>query len=155
MLIHPDDGVVEREVRIAARPETIFPFFTDPEKMIRWQCSEATVDPRPGGVYRGCITGQLIFSGTYLAIEPPHRVVFTFGWEGEGQFVPSGSSTVEVTLTADGDHTVVRLRHSGLPSEARKQHGEGWEHYLRRLVEIGEGRDPGPDPMVTVAQAAV
>ena len=28
--------VVEREVRIAARPETVFEFFTDPEKMVLW-----------------------------------------------------------------------------------------------------------------------
>ncbi len=38
---------VEKEVRIAARPETIFPFFTDPEQMVRWKGTSATRDPRP------------------------------------------------------------------------------------------------------------
>ena len=30
-------GVVQQEVLIAAEPETVFAFFTDPDKMIQWQ----------------------------------------------------------------------------------------------------------------------
>ena len=41
--------VVEREVRIAARPETVFDFFIDPEKMRQWK-GRAELDPQPGGV---------------------------------------------------------------------------------------------------------
>ena len=44
--------VVEREVRIAARPETVFEFFTDPDKMVLWKGREADLDPQPGGIYR-------------------------------------------------------------------------------------------------------
>ena len=33
--------VVEREVRIAARPEIVFGFFTDPATMIRWKGTDA------------------------------------------------------------------------------------------------------------------
>ena len=46
-----ETDVVEREVRIAARPETVFAFFTDPVKMLRWKGISATLDPRPGGIY--------------------------------------------------------------------------------------------------------
>ena len=42
----------EHEVRIAATPETVFGFFTDPEKMTRWKGTTAKLDPRPGGIYR-------------------------------------------------------------------------------------------------------
>jgi uncharacterized protein YndB with AHSA1/START domain len=42
--------VVDREVRIAARPETVFEFFVDPQKMIQWKGRKADLDPRPGGV---------------------------------------------------------------------------------------------------------
>ncbi len=35
MVIRGETDAVQREVRIAARQETIFPFFTDPEKMMR------------------------------------------------------------------------------------------------------------------------
>jgi uncharacterized protein YndB with AHSA1/START domain len=43
--------VVEREVRIAARPETVFEFFTDPDKHLLWMGRRAELDPRPGGIY--------------------------------------------------------------------------------------------------------
>lgn len=62
--------------------------------------------------------------------------------------VPPGSTTVEVTLTAEGDETVVRLVHLGLPAEpVRDDHAMGWRHYLARLATVASGNDPGPDPM--------
>ena len=39
------------ETRIAATPETVFAFFVDPNKMVRWMGSRAEADPRPGGLY--------------------------------------------------------------------------------------------------------
>ncbi|MBI3455682.1 MAG: DUF4242 domain-containing protein [Candidatus Rokubacteria bacterium] len=44
----PNEGnPVECEVRIAARPETVFAFFTDPAKMTRWKGLRATLDDHP------------------------------------------------------------------------------------------------------------
>jgi uncharacterized protein YndB with AHSA1/START domain len=51
-----------------------------------------------------------------VAVEPDRRIVFTWGYEGDGQAVPAGSSTVEITLEPVADGTEVRLRHSGLPA---------------------------------------
>ena len=31
-----DDGVVEVSVHIAASPETVFPYFTDPSRYVQW-----------------------------------------------------------------------------------------------------------------------
>ena len=73
--------------------------------------------------------------------------MFTWGWEGEGAAVPPGSSTVEVTLEPDGDQTIVRLRHFGLPADEMAGHSKGWDHYMPRLVLAASGVDPGPDPM--------
>ena len=42
--------------------------------------------------------------------------MFTWGWVGN-EYLPPGSTTVEVTLITDGDATVVRLVHKGLPTE--------------------------------------
>jgi uncharacterized protein YndB with AHSA1/START domain len=137
---------VEREVRIDAPPEVIFKFFVDPEQMIRWKGVEATLDPRPGGIYRVNVTGADIVRGEYVEVSPNERVVFTWGWEGEGNPVPSGSSTVEITLVPDGATTLVRLRHHGLPGGPEDRHAEGWEHYLARLAAAAAGRDAGPDP---------
>ncbi len=140
------DAAVERELRIAARPEIVFSYFTDPEKLRRWKGVEAELDPRPGGIYRVNVTGGDVARGEYVAVEPPRRIVFTWGWEGEGQAVPPGSSTVEVTFEPDGDGTLLRLRHSGLDAAQREAHSVGWEHYLPRLALAAAGADPGPDP---------
>jgi uncharacterized protein YndB with AHSA1/START domain len=71
--------------------------------------------------------------------------VFTWGWEGSTT-VPPGSSRVEVTLTPDGDGTILRLVHSGLPhAESILDHTQGWERYLDRLGTVAAGGDPGAD----------
>ena len=139
--------MIERELRIDANPETVFEFFTNPEKMVRWKGRAATLDPRPGGVYRIEMNAETIVAGEYVEVDPPHRVVFTWGWEGGYASTPPGSSTVEITLTPDGDGTLVRLVHSGLPNaESVAAHADGWDMYLGRLSIAAAGGDPGPDP---------
>jgi uncharacterized protein YndB with AHSA1/START domain len=141
--------VVEREIRIAARPETVFDYFVDPQKMVQWKGRKAELDPRPGGIYRVELNDQAIARGEYVEIDAPSRVVFTWGWEGQESGVHAvapGSSRVEVELTPDGDGTLVRLRHFDLPEESREIHGQGWDHYLGRLSKAAAGEDPGPDP---------
>jgi uncharacterized protein YndB with AHSA1/START domain len=144
---HPDrttatqeGDVLEREIRIAARPATVFAFFTDPEKMLRWMGRDVSLDPRPGGIFRNDVDGQYVARGEYVEVVPHSRVVFTWGWEGEGGTPPPGGSAVEVTLVADGDGTIVRLRHSGLSAEERASHGQGWDHFLPRLAVAAERR---------------
>jgi uncharacterized protein YndB with AHSA1/START domain len=148
------DDVVEVERRIAARPETVFSFFVDPARYRKWQGIEAELDPRPGGIFRIVVSGRsrTIMRGEFVEIVPPERLVFTWGWEQfdglpEGMKVEPGKTTVEVTFTRDGDGTILRLRHSGLPTDAALQfHSAGWDLTLDRLVAVSEGRDPGPYP---------
>ncbi|MPZ50428.1 MAG: hypothetical protein GEU75_14200 [Dehalococcoidia bacterium] len=136
---------IEREVRVAARPEVVFEFFTDPVKMMRWKGTGAMLDPRPGGIYRVVVTAHDIAKGEYVEIVPYSRIVFTWGWENSP--IPPGSTTVEVSFVPDGEGTLIRLRHSGLASEAVMEHDRGWDHFLSRLVIAAAGGDPGPDPL--------
>ena len=139
-------NAVVSEVRVAAPPETVFAYFVDPAKMARWMGSRVELDARPGGAYSLDINAQARARGAFVEVVPPSRVVFTFGWEAD-QAVPPGSSTVEVTLTPDGDGTHVRLVHRRLmASESREQHAHGWQHYLARLTVAASGGEPGPDP---------
>jgi uncharacterized protein YndB with AHSA1/START domain len=140
-----DSDSISQEIRIAAHPETVFAFLTDPEKLVRWKGRHATIDARPGGLYRVDIDGRHIARGAYVEVVANRRVVFTWGWEDEGNPVPPGSSTVEITLRPDGDGTILRLVHRGLPGPARRPHAQGWAHYLDRLVVAASGRDPGRD----------
>lgn len=146
--VKADEGpALEVETRVRARPETVFAFFTDPDKYRHWMGIDAELDPRPGGVYRVNVTGQNVVRGEYLEIDPPRRIVFTWGFEHDTH-LPPGSTTVEVTLHEDGDATIVRVRHSGLPTDqSRAEHEQGWQHYLQRLSVAGSGGDPGPDPL--------
>lgn len=137
---------VEVAVQIAASPETVFDFFTDPDRMIQWMGRSAELDPQPGGGFRCDINGDAVANGTYVELEPPSRVVFSWGWEGEDAVTKPGSSAVEVLLEPDGEGTRVRLIHSGLPSaESAEKHSHGWRHYLDRLAIAAPGGDPGPD----------
>jgi uncharacterized protein YndB with AHSA1/START domain len=77
------DAVLEYETRIVASPETVFQFFTDPAKMVQWMGTDATLDPRPGGVCRINPTGRAVMSGEFLEVDPPRRLLFTWGWETE------------------------------------------------------------------------
>lgn len=53
---------------------------------------------------------------------------------------------MEITLTPEEEFTVVRVRHSGFPSDERRaMHQAGWNRYLDRLAVTGSGGDPGPD----------
>jgi uncharacterized protein YndB with AHSA1/START domain len=140
--------ILERELRIAARPETVFAFFTDPAKMIRWMGEQATLDPRPGGICRIDINGY-VTRGEYVELVPHSRVVFTWGWEQAGSTPQPGESTVEISLIPDGEGTILRLRHLGLNAGERASHGQGWDLFLPRLAAAAEGRalEPGAPTM--------
>ena len=136
--------MIALERRIEASPATVFAYFTDPHRYTVWMGVEATLDARPGGIYRVRAPHGHYASGEFVVVEPPRRVVFTWGWEGDPE-VPPGSSTVEVTFLEVDGATVVRLTHDGLPDPAIGLHAEGWRHYVDRLALAGSGGDPGPD----------
>jgi uncharacterized protein YndB with AHSA1/START domain len=165
-------SVVEHEVRIAADPETVFAYFTDPSRLVQWMGAEAVLDPRPGGIFRivfrptpqvlGFLssaagseqqhaTGELgqtnVVLGEFVEIDPYRRLAFTWGYEREFFAMPPQSTAVDVSLIPDGEETIVRLAHRRLPVAASTFHGAGWDHYLPRLAIVAAGGDPGPDPL--------
>jgi uncharacterized protein YndB with AHSA1/START domain len=141
-----DTGELEVSVHIAARPETVFPYFTDPALYVTWMGSRAELEPRPGGIYRVIMGNGVEASGEFLEVDPPRRLVFSWGWNHD-QAVAAGSTRVEVTFTEEDGGTRVVLRHAGLPDgEQEAHHRAGWEAYLSRLSLSATGRDPGPDP---------
>ena len=77
-------------------------------------------------------------------VDPPHRVVVSWGMAGSAD-LPPGSSRVEFTLTATPSGTALSLNHTGLPETRAQTHGIGWQHYLRRLHTSAGGGDPGTD----------
>jgi uncharacterized protein YndB with AHSA1/START domain len=172
-----ETSVVEHEIRVAARPETVFAYFTDPVKMVQWMGADATLDPRPGGVCRiafqpsrasaevtsaalggGPETAERIernpagvMLGEFVEVDPPRRIALTWGWEQELLATPPQSTSVEVSFIPDGEETIVRLAHRRLPAASVAFHRTGWQHYLARLATAAAGGDPGHDPWQVAA----
>jgi uncharacterized protein YndB with AHSA1/START domain len=144
---------IAREIAIAASPDTVWQFLVDPDKATRWMGQVAELDPRPGGLYRVAVVPGYTARGEFVELDPPHRLVQTWGWEpGEDgpNPVPPGSSTIEIELVPEGEGTLLRFTHRDLPdAAATESHAHGWDHYLGRLAIAAPGGDPGPDPWQT------
>jgi uncharacterized protein YndB with AHSA1/START domain len=125
----------------------------------------AVLEAEPGGRLRvGYPTGQ-VAGGRVVALEADRRIVFTWGYEGDGQAVPAGSSTVEITLEPQAGGTRVapapcrparrraahgppgrlaaRPGHPGLPRR-RRPAGPGIGRAGRRLADRLERARAGP-----------
>ncbi len=71
----------------------------------------------------------------YLELEPPNRLVFSWGFS-ELDALPPGASTVEVILSSEGGGTRVDIVHLGLPDAEAQQHASGWPHFLAQLATV-------------------
>jgi uncharacterized protein YndB with AHSA1/START domain len=140
---------VERELTIDARPETVWSLLVEPREQSKWWGTPLDFEARPGGPFRVEVIPGHIASGEFVEVDAPRRLVYTFGWEGEGNPVPPGSSTIEIELVREGDSTRLTFVHSGLPTEEQQgSHAHGWDNYLGRLAAAARGEDPGRDPFL-------
>ena len=142
-------AIVERHLSIDATPEAVWEFLVDPDKATRWMGQTATFEARPGGVYRCEVVPGHTAVGEFVELDPPHRLVQTWGWDpgGRGEIDP-GSTRIEYELVANGDATILRFRHELPTAKAAESHGHGWDHYFERLVVAAAGGDPGVDPWI-------
>lgn len=141
-------ALVHVERTFAAPRERVFRAWTDPEAVSRWFGIEVPWPPsveadlRVGGEYS--ITwvapdGQRGgLSGTYLEVDPPARLVYTFAWGG--MLTNAGgaaNSKVTVEFRERGERTEVRLTHELLDTEPILAfHRSGWDTSLERLAKL-------------------
>jgi uncharacterized protein YndB with AHSA1/START domain len=131
-----DSNVVECEIFIAAPPEVIFPFLVEP-KLMEHCIGIARTGGRAEEAFAIAMDSGHVARGAYTLVSPPHRIAFTWGWEGQEAF-PPGTSLVEIELLPQDEGTLVRLRHSRLPEDAPplfspEGHRARWSRYLARL----------------------
>jgi uncharacterized protein YndB with AHSA1/START domain len=124
-------------VFVEAEPEEVYEYFTQAEAMVRWMGEYALLDARPDGEFTIDIEGTPV-RGRYRELDPPHRVVFTWGFAGSEE-LPPGSSRVEVLLIGESGGTRVEIVHGGLPPSRASGHAEGWRRYLDRLALAAKG----------------
>ncbi len=140
-------GTIQKEIFIKAAPETVFAYLTEPSRMSKWMGITHELEARPGGAYVVNVTGENIARGTYTEIDPPRRVVHTWGWEN-GEVAPPGSTRVAWDLKPEAGGTRLTMTHTDLPEPVVQPHEHGWAHFLVRLEQAAAGIDPGPDPWV-------
>jgi len=142
-----DEGEFETTVDLNAPVQEVFRHLTEPAAMIRWMGQHATLEPAPGGAFEVDINGVPV-RGRYLEVDPPRRVVVSWGVAGSTG-MPPGATRVEFTLSPTEAGTRLRLVHRNLPPDQAAMHGTGWDHFLARLSLAAAGTDPGRDPWLT------
>lgn len=128
-------------IDIEAPPEIVFAHLVTVEGMLAWMGQCAELDPVPGGRFAVDINGAAI-RGSFLEVDPPHRVVVSWG-EGGNEDFPPGSSCVEFTLTPTGSATRLDLTHRGLPDARTAEYAKGWQHFALRLQAMAAGSEIG------------
>jgi uncharacterized protein YndB with AHSA1/START domain len=137
---------IERAYRAPA--QAVFDAWTSEEVIRRWwhaghdwETSEAEVDLRVGGVVRVVMRDphkdkEYGGGGRYTEIDPPHRLAFTWIWDGNDT-----RQLIELEFEEHDGLTTVRFTHSDLwNEEAVRSHQEGWGRCfdnLERTLQAG------------------
>lgn len=130
----PDLGFT-LEQTYAAPAERVYAYFTDPGLLVSWFCpnpdlpTTAELDVQPGGGWR-VEMGDWVVGGSYVEVEPPSRLVFTFDWEDDDET----ATTVTVQITPEVDTTRLVLEHEEYANDSA--HEEGWLLTLARLDRL-------------------
>jgi uncharacterized protein YndB with AHSA1/START domain len=140
-------GVVRIEDRYDTTIDDLWSAITDPARLARWH-GQVEGDLRPGGAFRVYLEADDVEStGRVEACEPPRRLRVTTretdeSWR-KGQGVPPFDAAIEVTLTADGDQTILVLEVKGMPLNVVAAYGAGWQIHAEDLAAFLAGRERG------------
>lgn len=118
---------LERDITICARRETVFRYFTDSERFAAWWGAGSRIYPKPGGEVLIRYPDGTKAIGEILEIEPPARIMFTYGYAG---MVPAEFSRVTITLDETEKGTEVHLHHAFSSAKIRDHHVQGWRYQL-------------------------
>ena len=120
---------LERTVVIQASREVVFNYFTDSARWARWWGQGSTIDPRSGGAVLIVHPGGVQVAGEILEIDPPSRLVFTYGYVS-GTPMPVGASVVTLRLEDDRQGTRLDLEHVFADEKVRDEMVQGWRYQL-------------------------
>jgi uncharacterized protein YndB with AHSA1/START domain len=122
-------GVVRMEDRLDANVDDVWSALTDPRRLARWLC-EVEGDLRLGGQYRAhFFASGWEGTGRVEACEPPKRLLVVTKQTDEPE-----EQVNEVTLTADGDETILVWEERGMPLDQRAAYGAGVQLHVEDLA---------------------
>jgi uncharacterized protein YndB with AHSA1/START domain len=140
------DLAVRVERRFEASPERVYDAWLDPALLSRWmfgpdvreeEILHVRLDARPGGRYSFAVRreGELVdHIGTYLEMDRPRRLAFTWGIAGHSD----DESRVRIDIEPDGAGCVLTLVHELDPKWAdyADRTAEAWTLMLGKLDEV-------------------
>lgn len=140
-------GVVRIEDRYETTIDDLWTAVTQPDRLTRWY-GQVEGDLSPGGEFRTYVTdAEIEGTGRVEACEPPRRLLVTTRETDEsyrrGQGVPPFDEAIEVTLTTDGDETILVIEVRGMPLDKIEFYGAGWQVHVEHLAAYLAGRDHG------------
>lgn len=137
------ETVVTVRRTLAARREFLFAAWTDPELFIQWfgpktwTVERCEVDARVGGRWRAWFRrgdgGSLYVGGTYLEVEAPERLVFTWDLRPDGS-APDTLSVVAVTFSQVAGGAEIAITHRKLGTTEAIDMDAGWTNTLDALA---------------------
>jgi uncharacterized protein YndB with AHSA1/START domain len=129
-------GVVRAQDRLDATIDTVWSAITDPARLARWW-GEVEGDLRLGGEYRERVYASgWEGTGRVQACDAPRRLLLVHREPDQ----PEEQST-EITLTADGDQTVVVWEERGMPVAYLAGYGAGIQIHVEDLAAYLAGRE--------------
>jgi len=134
--------------RFDAAPERLYAAWTDANLARRWlftgphsDARETEMDARVGGRWtvrdvRGGV--EHVATGEFLELDPPHRVVLTFGMP---QFSPEFCRLI-IVIAAAGTGSVLTLTQAPIPAKEVAPAKTGWGKMLAGLARLlSKGED--------------
>jgi uncharacterized protein YndB with AHSA1/START domain len=142
-----DDRVLKMERRLSAAPDKVFAAWVEPEQLVQWFAPEGLtlphcdLDLRVGGAWSATMRQpdgrDLVVSGRYQKIERPRLLVFTWGWQTDGE--PGHQTEITLDFRAEGSGTVLTLTQRAFATvEDRDMHTMGWSSSLTNLARLVE-----------------
>lgn len=135
--------------------ELVWKAWTEPQRLKEWfsldggmTLESAQMDLRAGGKFRlqqRRADGEYFTAaGTYLEVQAPERLVYTWDWEQDGAGTEFGAlegneTQVTVELHERGKQTELMLTHERFASaDSRDRHEGGWTAWLGRMAKFIE-----------------
>ncbi len=128
---------------LLAAPDRVWQALTDPAEIEAWfwppsLAPKVRCDARPDGEVR-IESAAMAVSGRFREVQAPHRLVFTWTWDGEA---PQTLVTIGLSAVDNATATDLTLTHEGFSDQAsRDDHVQGWSDCLDRLpAHLASGR---------------
>lgn len=128
-------GTIVIERFVAAGIDRVWRAWTDPDELAAWFWPDSfgttcSIELAPGGRFRiASPEMDMAVAATCVEVDPPHRLLLTWAWEGEEE-----TTAVEVVLTTVEGGTSLVIEHRRHASdEDAANHAQGWHDCLDRL----------------------